>query len=54
MANLKELKGKEQYKGVSISDDYTSKERTRERSGWRKLKRRVTMNPLIHNMNGKQ
>ena len=27
MANLKELKGKEQYKGVSISDDYTIKER---------------------------
>ena len=27
MANLKELKGKEQYKGLSISDDYTTKER---------------------------
>ena len=27
MANLKELKGKEQYKGVSTSDDHTIKER---------------------------
>ena len=27
MANLKELKGKEQYKGVSITDDHTIKER---------------------------
>ena len=27
MANLKELKGKEQYKGISGTDDYTIKDR---------------------------
>ena len=27
MANLKELKGEEQYKGISVTDDYTSKDR---------------------------
>ena len=26
MANLKELKGKEQYKGISVTDDYTIKD----------------------------
>ena len=25
MANLKELKGKEQYKGIRVTDDYTIK-----------------------------
>ena len=37
MANLKELKGKEQYKGVSISDDHTIKERNTLRE-WVKKK----------------
>ena len=27
MANLKELKGEEQYKGISVTDDYTIKDR---------------------------
>ena len=54
MANLKELKGKEQYKGVSITDDHTIKERNTLREWVKKPKRRVTKNPPIHNMNGKQ
>ena len=39
MANLKELKGKEQYKGVSISDDYTIKERNTLREWVKKAKK---------------
>ena len=54
MGNLKELKGKEQYKGVSISNDYTIKERNTLKEWVEKAKKAVTMNPLIHNMNGKQ
>ena len=39
MANLKELKGKEQYKGVSISDDYTIKERNTRKEWVEKAKK---------------
>ena len=39
MANLKELKGREQYKGVSITDDHTIKERNTLREWVKKAKK---------------
>lgn len=39
MANLKELKGKEQYKGVSVTDDHTQKDRNTIREWIEKSKK---------------